>query len=58
MKEIKPLTISFKQVIKNKENGQVHIIAEVEVVSVNNEGKIFRKIPDVLRIPCEKAMNV
>ena len=57
IKEIKPLTILFTQIVKNAESGQVHIIGEVEVVAVNNEGKIYRKIPEVLRIPCEQAMN-
>ena len=57
VKEMTPLTIKFAQIIKSKETEQVHIIAEVEVVSVNDDGKIYRKTPDVLRLPFERAMN-
>ena len=55
--EMTPLVVQFTQVIKNKESGKVYTIGKIEVVAVNNEGRIYRRIPEILRIPCEKAMT-
>ena len=54
--KISPLTVTFTQIIKNKENEKVHTIAEVEVVAVNNEGRIYRRMPELLKTACEKGM--
>lgn len=42
------LSAVFKQVISNKESGKVYIEAEVTVVAVNKDGKLYRKMPQVL----------
>ena len=42
------LTAVFKQVIKNKETGKVYTEAEVTIVAVNREGKLYRKMPEIL----------
>ena len=55
--KITPITVTFSQIIKDKEASKVFVIGEVEVVSVNNEGKIYRRIPDILKVPCEKSME-
>ena len=55
--EMTPLVVQFTQIIKNKETDKVYTIGKIEVVAVNNQGRIYRRIPDVLRIPCEKAME-
>ena len=55
--EMTPLVVKFSQNIKNKETGKIYTIGTIEVVAVNNQGKIYRKIPDSLRIPCEKSME-
>lgn len=55
--EITPLVIRFLQVIKNKESEKVYTIGNVEVVAVNNQGKIYRRMPEVLKSACEKAME-
>lgn len=52
-----PIVVQFTQTIKNKETDKVYTIGIVEVVAVNNEGKIYRRIPEILKNPCEKAMN-
>ena len=52
-----PIVVQFTQTIKNKETDKVCTIGIVEVVAVNNEGKIYRRIPEVLKNPCEQAMN-
>lgn len=56
--KMSPIVVQFTQVIKNKDSGKVYTIGTVEVVAVSNEGRIYRRIPDVLRIPCEKSMAV
>lgn len=55
--KISPITVTFAQVIKEKFTGKVFVQAEVEVVAVNSEGKIYRRMPDVIRLTCEKAMK-
>ena len=52
-----PIVVQFTQTIKNKETDKVCTIGIVEVVAVTNEGKIYRRIPEILKIPCEQAMN-
>lgn len=52
-----PILVQFTQTIKNKETGKVCTIGTVDVVAVNNQGRIYRRIPDLLRIPCEKSMT-
>lgn len=52
-----PIVVQFTQTIKNKETDKVCTIGIVEVVAVNNEGKIYRRIPEILKTPCEKSMT-
>ncbi len=52
-----PILVQFTQTIKNKESGKVYTIGTVEVVAVNNQGKIYRRIPEILKTPCEKSMT-
>ena len=54
--KISPLTVTFNQIIKNRENDKVYTISDVEVVAVNSEGKIYRRMPEVLKTACEKGM--
>jgi len=51
-----PILVQFTQTIKNKETDKVYTIGTIEVVAVNNSGKIYRRIPDILKEPCEKSM--
>ena len=53
--KMSPIVVEFTQTIKNKATEKVYTIGTVAVVAVNNSGKIYRRIPDVLKIPCEKA---
>ncbi len=55
--KMSPIVVQFTQTIKNKESDKVYTIGVVEVVAVTNEGKIYRRIPEILKIPCEKTMN-
>lgn len=51
------LVATFTQIIKNAETNQIHAQAEVDVVAVNNEGKIYRKMPDELVSKLERALE-
>ena len=55
--KVSPITVTFSQVIKEKYTGKIFIQAEVEVVAVNGEGRIYRRMPDVIKSACEKAME-
>ncbi len=55
--KISPLTATFSQVIKNADSGLIHTIAEVEVVAVHNDGKIYRRLPDELKSKLERALE-
>jgi acyl-CoA thioester hydrolase len=55
--EMTPIMVQFTQTIKQKETGKVFTIGKVEVVAVNGQGRIYRRITDILRIPCENSMK-
>ncbi len=55
--EITPIIVQFTQIIKNKETGRTYTIGKIEVVAVNNEGKMYRRMPDRLKTICEKSME-
>ena len=57
IKEVSPIRVTFFQSVKDKLSEKVFVSAEVQVVAVNNEGKIYRRIPDVLKNACIKIMN-
>ena len=53
--KVSPITVTFAQTIKNVKSGMLHIVAEFETVAVNNEGKIYRRLPEVLKNAFEKV---
>lgn len=46
--EFKGLSVTFRQVIKSKETGKTFVEADVVVVAITNDGKLYRKMPEVL----------
>lgn len=46
--EFNGFTVKFKQIIRSKDTGKVCIDAEVSVVAIDNNGKLYRKMPEVL----------
>lgn len=46
--KITPLAVTFRQVTSNSETGQIYTDAEVVVVAVNNDGKLYRRLPEKL----------
>lgn len=47
--KITPLSVTFEQTITNAETGVLYIQAAVDVVAVNNEGKLYRRFPDIVK---------
>lgn len=50
------LSVTFKQAIKSKKTGKVYIEAEVDVVAINNSGKLYRRMPQILVEIFERAL--
>lgn len=46
--EFNGFIVKFKQFIKSAQTRKVYIEADVSVVAVSNDGKLYRKMPDVL----------
>ncbi len=53
--KVTPITIVFNQTIKDKNTGALYIQAEFEIVAVNNEGKLYRRLPQELKDAFERA---
>ena len=47
--KITPLSVTFEQTITNAETGVLYIQAAVDVVAVNNAGKLYRRFPDIVK---------
>lgn len=50
------LTATFSQTIKSKETGQIFITADVVIVAVHQNGKLYRRIPEPLASLFEKEV--
>lgn len=48
IKKVTPLSVTFYQTVRNKESKALYIQAEFDTVAINNAGKLYRKLPDVL----------
>lgn len=46
--EFKGFSVTFKQVIKSKKTFKPYIEAECVVVAIDNNGKLYRRMPEVL----------
>ena len=55
--KLTPLCVTFSQSIKNKDTGVTYILADFDIVAVNNEGKLYRRIPEVLKTALEGAFT-
>lgn len=51
------LSVTFEQKILNKNTGKVFIEALVDVVAIDNNGKLYRKMPKILFEAFEKALK-
>lgn len=51
------ISVTFSQKIMSKNDNKIFIEALVEVVAIDNNGKLYRKMPQVLVDAFEKAME-
>lgn len=49
------LSVTFNQKILNKKTGKTFIEALVDVVAIDNNGKLYRRMPEILTNMFEKA---
>ncbi len=42
------LSVTFRQKILSKDTGKIFIDASVEVVAIDNDGKLYRRMPEIL----------
>ena len=55
--KLTPLCVTFSQSIKNRDTGATYVLADFDVVAVNNQGKLYRRIPEILKTKLEEAME-
>lgn len=55
--KITPLSATFEQTITEKETGRLFITATIDIVAINNEGKLYRRLPDVLKEAFENSIK-
>ena len=41
-------SLTFSQTVANPENNKTYVAAEVTIVAISNEGKLYKKFPEVL----------
>ena len=51
------LSVTFKQTIKNKETQKTYIEAVFDVVAINNDGKLYRRMPSDLIEKLQKGIE-
>ena len=47
--KITPLSVQFLQTISHKTTGQTFTSAEVDVVAISETGKLYRRLPEILK---------
>ncbi len=57
IKKFNNLSVTFSQVIKSRETGKIFIEADVDVVAITNNGKLYRRMPEVLAEIFEKELE-
>lgn len=55
IKKYTPLVVTFEQKVLNKTTRKAYIEATVDVVAVNNSGKLYRRMPQILVDMFKKA---
>ena len=51
------LTATFRQTIKSKDTGKVFIVADVVIVAVHSDAKLYRTMPEPLASTFEKEVK-
>lgn len=51
------LSVTFEQKIRDKNSGKTFVEAVIDVVAINNNGKLYRKMPQILTDAFKKAIK-
>lgn len=54
--ELKNVSVKFSHTIKEKESGKVRVIADSTIVAIDENGKLFRRMPDYIYNAYENAL--
>lgn len=57
IQKLNALSVTFEQNIKDKNSGRTFVEAVIDVVAIDNNGKLYRKMPQVLTDMFEKALK-
>lgn len=57
VQKFNPLCVTFEQKIFNKASGKIFVEAVIDVVAINNAGKLYRKMPQILLDAFSKAFE-
>ena len=57
VKELKPMSVTFSHVVKNKETQKVNILAETTVVALNKDGKLMKRMPEFMYSAFSSALE-
>lgn len=57
IQKFNPLTVTFEQKIFDKKTGKTFVEGVVDVVAIDNGGKLYRKMPQILLKAFEKALK-
>lgn len=57
IKTFNSLSVVFEQKILNKDTGKIFVEALVDVVAIDNNGKLYRKMPQILIDAFKKAQT-
>lgn len=55
--KITPLSITFEQTIVDEKTGTLFIQALIDVVAVNNAGKLYRRFPEDIKTAFENSLD-
>ena len=55
IQKFNPLSVTFEQKIRSKSTNKIFIEALVELVAIDNDGKLYRRLPKILVEAFEKA---
>lgn len=57
IQKLNALSVTFEQKIKDKNSDKTFVEAVIDVVAIDNDGKLYRKMPKVLTDAFEKAVK-
>ena len=55
--ELKPMSVTFSHVVKNKNTDKVYVLANTTIVAIDTNGKLIKRFPDYMQEAFEKGLN-